>query len=106
MDLGENAVEGCAREVLEETGLVVSVGRLIGVYSSPHLLIEYADGNRIQGITLGFEAEEIGGELVITDETLDFGYFSIDQMQNMDLMEDERQRVSDAFEGRLETFVR
>ena len=51
MDPGESAVEACAREVLEETGLVVHVGRLIGVYTNPHIIIEYADGNRRQGLT-------------------------------------------------------
>ena len=50
MDSGESAVETCTREVLEETGLHVQVGRLIGVYSNPHRLIEYADGNRFQHV--------------------------------------------------------
>ena len=45
MDPGESAEECCAREILEETGLVIRVVRLIGVYSSPHHIIEYADGN-------------------------------------------------------------
>ena len=36
MDPGESAAECCAREVLEETGLIVRVGKLIGVYSTPH----------------------------------------------------------------------
>jgi len=33
----------CAREVREETGLHVQVGRLTGVYSDPHALLRYAD---------------------------------------------------------------
>ena len=36
MDPGESAVETCAREVLEERGLVVEVDRLVGVYTTPH----------------------------------------------------------------------
>ena len=46
MDPGESVAECCAREVLEETKLVVRVGKLVGVYSSPHFIMEYADGNR------------------------------------------------------------
>ena len=44
MDPGESAAETCVREVLEETGLQVEVVRLIGLYSSPNVIIAYADG--------------------------------------------------------------
>jgi ADP-ribose pyrophosphatase YjhB (NUDIX family) len=47
MDSGRIAVERCAREVQEETGLVVRIGRSVGVCSTPDRIIEYADGNRL-----------------------------------------------------------
>ena len=47
MDAGESVAEACAREVGEETGLEVRIERLIGVYSNPHRLLEYADGGSI-----------------------------------------------------------
>ena len=106
MDPGESAPECCAREVLEETGLVVSVGRLVGVYSTPHRIMEYADGNRRQGLTLSFEAEAIGGELCVSDETTEFGFFSPEQMDSLDVMETSRERVADASSGQEEAFVR
>ena len=106
MDPGESAAECCAREVLEETGLVVSVGRLLGVYSSPHRILEYADGNRRQGLSLSFEAEIIGGELGLSDETTAFGFFSPKQMESMDVMESSYDRVEDAFAGQEAAFVR
>ena len=106
MDPGESAAECCAREVLEETGLVVSVGRLLGVYSSPHRILEYADGNRRQGLTLSFEAEIIGGELGLSDETTAFGFFSQKQMESMDVMESSYDRIEDAFAGQEAAFVR
>lgn len=106
IDPGESAAECCEREVLEETGLVVRVGRLVGVYSSPHRIIEYADGNRRQGVTLSFEAEVIGGELGISNETTAFGFFSPEQMESMDVMESSYDRVVDAFVGQEAAFVR
>ena len=39
---GESIAEACMREVWEETGLCVNIGKLIGVYSSPDFLLEYA----------------------------------------------------------------
>ena len=106
MDPGEDAVECCAREVLEETGLVVRVGRLIGVYSSPHVIVEYAAGNRRQGLNLIFEAEPTGGELCITEETTEVGYFSPEQMKSMDTMEPIYQRIEDALAGQEAAFIR
>ena len=106
MDPGESVTECCAREVLEETGLVVSVGRLIGVYSTPHRITEYADGNRKQALDLVFEAVRISGELGISDETTEAGYFSPEQMRSMEIMELFRERVDDAFVSQEAAFLR
>src|SRR5690242_14905771 len=61
MEPGESIIETCVREVLEETGLHVRIVRLIGIYSSPHYLIERANGNREQAVVMHFEATPIGG---------------------------------------------
>ena len=106
MDPGESASECCARGVLEETGLVVSVGRLIGVYSTPHRITEYADGNRKQALDLVFEAVRISGELSVSDETTELGYFSPEQMKSMDVMELFHERVNDAFARKGAAFLR
>ena len=106
MDPGESAAEACAREVLEETGLVVRVGRLVGVYTSPHLIIEYPDGNRIQPVAFSFEALLVGGELGLSDETTEYGYFPVDEMKSMDVMEHHLERVHDALAGLDAALVR
>ena len=96
MDPGESAPEACAREVLEETGLVVRVGRLVGVYTTPNLIVQYADGNRFQPVALNFEAEPIGGKLTLSNETTETGYFSMDEMKSIDVMEHHLERIKDA----------
>jgi 8-oxo-dGTP pyrophosphatase MutT (NUDIX family) len=106
MEPGESAAEACAREVWEETGLRVQVGKLIGVYTNPNILIEYPDGNRFHFVSMNFEAEVIDGELSTSDETADYGYFSLDQIESMELMEDHRERIADAFAEQVATFVR
>ena len=106
MDPGESAQEACIREVLEETGLDVRVTKLVGVYTSPHQIIEYADGNRIQAITFSFEAEVVGGEVCLSDETTGYGYFTLDEMEALDLMESSMDRITDAVENREAAFLR
>ena len=106
MDPGESASEACAREVLEETGLEVRVGRLIGVYTTPHRIVEYVDGNRIQPVALSFEAHPIGGGLSLSDETTEVGYFSLPEMETMDVMEHHHERILDAVAGLDAALVR
>jgi ADP-ribose pyrophosphatase YjhB (NUDIX family) len=79
---GESVVEATAREVREETGVGVEVGRLIGVYSDPRRqVIAYPDGNRVQAVNLCFEALAVEqGEATTPEEALAVGYFSSDAL--------------------------
>ena len=106
MDPGESASETCVREVLEETGLDVRVTRLVGVYTSPNLIVEYAGGNRVQPVAFSFEAEVIGGELGLSEETTEFGYFTLEEMETIDLMEHHKERIQDSIENRVASVFR
>jgi len=96
MDAGESAAEACVREVLEETGLEARVTRLIGIYTTPDILIEYPDGNKIQPVAFSFEAEITGGELGLSDETIAFGWYTVAEIVPMDIMEHHLVRIHDA----------
>jgi 8-oxo-dGTP pyrophosphatase MutT (NUDIX family) len=106
MEPGESVAEACVREVWEETGLRVHVTRLIAVYSSPHILLEYPDGNRLQLVVLHFAAEPIEGEPVISDETTAIGYFAQAEIARLDMGEVDRARVADAFAAQTAAFIR
>jgi len=106
MDPGESAEETCVREALEETGLQVRVTKLAGIYTSPNIMVEYADGYKVQPVSFSFEAEVIGGELSLSDETTEFGYFPVNALDTIDLLEHHRQRIEDAMQGRAAAFYR
>ena len=106
MEAGESATEACAREVLEETGLIVDVGRLIGVYASPHRITEYADGNKYQSVVMSFESKSLRGELTTSDETTEFGFYSVAEMQKLDLLDSTLERVNDALAREAQTIIR
>jgi 8-oxo-dGTP pyrophosphatase MutT (NUDIX family) len=106
MDPGESAEQTCVREVQEETGLSVRVLRLIGVYSSPEWLIEYPDGYRVQLVAMCFETEVTDGKLTASNETDQFGYFTLQEAQGLEMMQNHQQRIEDAFIGQREAFIR
>ncbi|HEX9815194.1 MAG TPA: NUDIX domain-containing protein [Myxococcota bacterium] len=80
---GESVAQATAREVLEETGFAIEVGRLIGVYSDPEQqTVESSSGERSQFINLCFEARvtaEIGPPST-PHETLGTGFFPLDAL--------------------------
>lgn len=97
VESGESIREACLREVQEETGLTVNLVRLIGIYSSPNVLVQYPDGNQVQIVSLCFEAKIQGGQLDLSDETTAFGFFTQEQIQSMDILHNHLERIEDAF---------
>lgn len=74
------------REVLEETGLVVEVNELLGVYAKP----EQRD------LVFSFGCNVVSGSITLTDEADDIQYFPINRLpENLSLKQVER--ISDAF---------
>ncbi|MEM7132905.1 MAG: NUDIX domain-containing protein [Chloroflexota bacterium] len=107
MDPGEEIGETCVREVLEETGLEVRIKKMIGVYSNPHYIVWYdqGSGDKVQIVSVLFEVELLGGELTLSDETTEFGYFSRDEIDRMDLIDNHVTRIDDAFAQQEAAFI-
>ena len=75
IELGEAPEMTAVREAKEETGLEVSIGKLIGVYTDPDII--YPNGDQAQSIVIAYELQVIGGKLFCDqDETLELKYFS------------------------------
>jgi len=106
IDPGENVAEATAREVLEETGLAIRLGRLIGIYSSPDYLVMYKDGNKVQFVSTCMAGEVIGGEMGLSVETTEVGFFEVSEVEEMDIMETHLIRIEDALKNREAAFVR
>jgi len=104
---GESVVVATEREVREETGYEISVGRLVGVYSDPSTqVIEYEDRRRVQAINLCFVAVAgASGTPTTPDETLEIGFFDAEALPQPFVPIHEI-RVSDAARGKLEVLVR
>ncbi len=105
MMAGESLTEACQREVFEETGLTVKVNRLLSVYTSPHRLLTYPDGNKWQPVNLHFETEIVDGKLTVNEEATSFGFFSPAETDSLDMHGMDRMRVQDGFAGKPETII-
>jgi len=77
VERGESVAAAAAREVREETGYEVALGRLVGVYSDPAaMVIDYGDGRRVHAVNLCFEAVAgAPGRATTPQETLEIGFF-------------------------------
>lgn len=106
MEAGESVTEACLREVWEETGLRVRVKRLVGVYSHSDQLVVYPDGNKAHIVALHFEAEIVGGEPGLSNETTAFGYFTLAEIQEMQLLGRHRERILDTLENCSEALIK
>jgi len=106
VEIGESVAEAAIREVREETGLVVTVRRLVGVYSEPALqVVRYPDGNVWHYVNLCFECVVRGGTMTTCDETLSLRYVSPTRLPRP-VLPNHRIRIRDACSRRAAAFIR
>lgn len=80
VDRGEPVETAAAREVVEETGLLVEIDQLIGLFSDA--------GNPV--VVAAYAATEVGGDLVPGPESLDAGFFALDELPPLAFPRDEQ----------------
>lgn len=106
VESGESLAEACEREVFEETGLSVRVKRLVGVYSHPDQLVVYPDGHKAFIVAIHFETEVMDGKLGLSDETSDFGYFTLEETETLEMLGRHRERIIDSLRNQKEAVIK
>lgn len=73
MEAGETPEQSAGREVLEETGLVVQLTRLFGVYAG-------FDDPRVRAVLILYVGVVTGGELSPGDDAIEAEWFALDAL--------------------------
>jgi ADP-ribose pyrophosphatase YjhB (NUDIX family) len=100
MDLGERIAETAVREVKEETGLIIEVTGIVGVYSDPSHVIAYTDGEVRQEFNICFAAKLVGGHLSRSDESTEVRWVAPPTVQELPMHESIRLRIKHFLENR------
>ena len=103
---GESVTEACQREVWEETGLIITVKRLVGVYSYSDQLVVYPDGNKAQIVALHFEAQGVEGSPVLSNETTGFGHFTLAEVEELEMFGRHKERILDTLEKHAAALIK
>ncbi|MBQ4105836.1 MAG: NUDIX hydrolase [Clostridia bacterium] len=85
LELGESLEETAHRELREETGLTAEKMSLLTVLSGKDFYFEYPNGDILYSVVALFVAENVSGDLEITDgESFELNYFDIKDLPNLE----------------------
>ena len=86
IDPGERPADALRRECMEEAGVEIRVGRILGAFGGPEHRITYANGDEVGWVTSIFEAELVAGQPHPDhDETQAVGWFAPDEVDALDM---------------------
>ena len=104
-DIGECIADTVVRETREETGIDVEVTGLVGIYSSPHHVIAYSDGEVRQQFSICFRASPTGGELRASSESTEVRWVPVADLGVLPIHESMRLRIDHGYENRTQPYI-
>lgn len=95
-EFGESIAETVIREVLEETGYLVEVEKVTGLYTNPRHVMAYDDGEVRQQFSIAFLARVISGGARTSSESDKVEWLTMEQLNEKSIHPSMRQRIIDA----------
>jgi ADP-ribose pyrophosphatase YjhB (NUDIX family) len=105
MEIGETIGETAIRETKEETGLDVELEYVVGIYTNPHHVVALSNGEVRQQFSLCFACRLVGGEIKVSDESTEVGFFSLEEIEHLNIHSSIRLRIQHFLEHREHPFI-
>jgi ADP-ribose pyrophosphatase YjhB (NUDIX family) len=96
-ELGETMTQTVVRETEEETGIVVEVTSLVGIYSNPDHVMAYDDGEVRQEFSICFRARPVAGAPRTSDESSEVVWVPRTELGGIDVHPSIRLRIDHGF---------
>lgn len=104
-DVGESISQTVVREVAEETGIMVEVERITGIYTNPRHVIAYDDGEVRQQFSICFTARMVGGEPRTSSESREVRWVAPADLDSLNIHPSMRLRIEHALADRSEPYI-
>jgi 8-oxo-dGTP diphosphatase len=95
LEVGETVREAAVREAVEETGLMVEAGELLGVYDrilrDPERRVQY------HYVLIDFLCRRVGGELIAASDAAAVRWFRREELSGLNLPEDTQEVIRKGF---------
>jgi 8-oxo-dGTP pyrophosphatase MutT (NUDIX family) len=103
----ETPADAAVRETWEETGLLVDLERIVGVYGGPECTVRYQSGDANSYLMVVFEGRPVKGAAMPDGvELLELGWFSEAEIANLSTARWMPEIVSDVFQRHREAGFR
>jgi 8-oxo-dGTP pyrophosphatase MutT (NUDIX family) len=99
-ELGETVTQCAIRETQEETGVRTEVTGILGIYSDPGHVVYYdSDGETRQEFEIILLGRPVAGQPTANDEASDVGWFTIAELDRLDIHPTQWRQLRDWIEG-------
>lgn len=105
VEAGESVSQATTREVEEETGITCEVTGVVGIYSNPHHVAAYDDGEVRQQFSICFRTRMVGGIIRTSSESSEVRFVSAKEVLTYNMHPSIQLRVRHYLESRSEPYI-
>jgi 8-oxo-dGTP pyrophosphatase MutT (NUDIX family) len=104
MELGETPSQCAIRETQEETGILVEVTGILGIFSDPAHVVAYGDGEIRQEYEIIFLARPVSGTPRVNDEASDVRWVTPEALRSLDVHPTQWRQINHYLDGTFPAF--